>query len=411
VKTQPSPSPLVDEPFPRPVRWGAAEQARLQAMLQQQSLFYWRGPQTGALLEEFRRHYALKHCFPCSSGSAAIHVALAALRLRPGDEVIVPPITDMGSVIGILYQQAVPVFADVDPRTYNLDPHAARAAITPKTRAIMPVHLAGNPCDMTAFRDLAREHGVALIEDCAQAWGARHQGHPVGLFGDFGCFSFNDFKHLSCGDGGVVGTNSEKYGPSLGKWGDKSYDRVAGERDVALLRDPADLAPNYRISEPQSAIAAVQLTKLSDVVERRAGAGLSLNSHLAAVSGLLPPVIRAGDTHSFWFYLFRLEPGRFRVGRDEFAAALVAEGVNAWAGYLPKPVYGYRVFQNHNFFGGAWPARDAGLTRMDYRTVRCPVAEAVLADSIVLPLNEAMSPAYIDKVGRAVATVARRLAT
>jgi perosamine synthetase len=403
--TPPSVSPpLVDEPVPQPVRWGDAELARLTTMVGQSSLFYWKGPQTTALLEEFRRHYPLKYAFPCSSGTASLHIAVAALRLRPGDEVIVPPITDMGSVIGILYQQGVPVFADLDPRTYNLDPADVRRRITAKTRAIMAVHLAGNPCDLAALRALALEYHLILIEDCAQAWGARYQGTPVGLVGDFGCYSFNDFKHIACGDGGVVATNSERFGPGLTKWGDKSYDRVAG------TRSPEELAPNYRMSEPQSAVAAAQLTKLTDIVARRNHAGEFLTSLLAGTPGVLVPTVVPGNTHSYWFYMLRLELAHFSATRAEFAAALVAEGVAAGSGYIPTTVYQYPVFQNHNFFGGAWPVRDHGMTTMDYRIVSCPVAEAIIADCLTLRLNEAMSDAYLAKVARAFRAVAARFA-
>lgn len=396
--------PIVDEPVPLPQRWGDAELARLTAMVQQSSLFYWKGPQTTALLEEFRKHYPLKYCFPCSSGSASLHVAVAALRLKPGEEVIVAPITDMGSVIGILYQQGVPVFADLDPHSYNLDPAAVRRAITSKTRAIMAVHLAGNPCDLTALAAIAREHKIALIEDCAQSWGARHRGTPVGLIGDFGCYSFNDFKHIACGDGGIVATNSEEYGPGLSKWGDKYYDRVVGGREID------ELAPNYRISEPQSAVAAAQLTKLADIVARRIHVGEFLTSQLAGAPGVIPPSIANGDTHSYWFYMIRLELARFKVSRADLSAALNAEGVACGAGYIPRPVYRYPVFQNHNFFGGAWPVRDSGLTKMDYRQVSCPVSQAILDDCLVFKITEAMSDAYIEKVGRAVTTVTKRLA-
>ncbi|MDB6095092.1 MAG: glutamine--scyllo-inositol aminotransferase [Verrucomicrobia bacterium] len=398
----PSLKPIVDEPVPQPGRWGAEELARLAAMVTQSSLFYWKGPQTTALLEEFRRLYPLKYAFPCSSGTASLHIALAALRLRPGDEVIVSPITDMGSVIGILYQQGVPVFADLDPRTYNLDPADVSRRITAKTRAIMAVHLAGNPCDLAALSALARRHKVALIEDCAQAWGAKHRGTPVGLIGDFGCYSFNDFKHIACGDGGIVATNHETYGPALTKWGDKSYDRVAG------TRAPEELAPNYRISEPQSAVAAAQLGKLKEIVSRRNHAGGLLTSLLADVPALLLPTVADGDTHSYWFYLLRLDLPRLSVSRADFVAALNAEGVAAGAGYIPTTVYQYPVFRNHNFFGGAWPARDHGLTTMDYRQVSCPVAEAIIEDCIVLRLNEAMSDDYIGKVARAMRVVAQR---
>lgn len=398
----PPPLPIVDEPFPQLQRWGAEEAAQLASMVGQASLFYWQGPQTTLLLERFRQLYPLRYAFPCSSGTAALHVAVAALRLKPGDEVVVPPITDMGSLIGILYQQGVPVFADLEPDTGNLSAAAVRAALTSRTRAIMAVHLAGNPSDLQALRAIADEHSLALIEDCAQAWGAQWQGRPVGTVGDFGCYSFNDFKHVSCGDGGVVGTNLEAFGPGLNKWGDKSYDRVKGGRD------PEDLGLNYRMSEPQAAVAAVQLTKLGHIVERRHRAGTRLCELLGAIGGLRMPAIRPGDLHSYWFLLTRLELEKFRVSRADLVAALKAEGVECTAGYLPRPVYRYPVFQNHNFFGGAWPARDAGYTAMDYRQVRCQVAEEILGDCVVFRINEAMSDRYVGKLAEAVRVVLGR---
>ncbi len=373
-------------------------------MLGQESLFYWKGPQTTALIGEFRRHYPLQHCFPCSSGSAALHVAVAALRLKPGEEIIVPPITDMGSVIGILYQQLVPVFADLDPQTYNLDPADVRRKVTAKTRAIMPVHFAGNPCDLGALGAIAREHKLSVIEDCAQAWGARWQGKPVGTIGDTACYSFNDFKHLSCGDGGMVASNDATLGPTLQRWGDKYYDRVSGNRNIE------EFAPNYRMSEPQAAVAAAQMTRLPGIVELRHRAGELLTSLLQDVPGIRLPASAPGDTHSYWFYMMRLELERFRAPRAEIAAAMVAEGASVIAGYIPHTLYQYPVFQRHGFFGGSWPIRDAGMTAMDYRAVSCPVAEAMVGDCAFFRLNEAMGDSYIEKVARAIRTVAGRLA-
>jgi dTDP-4-amino-4,6-dideoxygalactose transaminase len=292
------------------------------------------------------------------------------------------------------------VFADVDPRTYTLDPAAVRRALTAKTRAIMPVHLAGNPADTDALVAVAREAGVALIEDCAQAWGAEEQGRPVGLRGDLACFSFNDFKHLSCGDGGIVATDAEDLGPGLSKWGDKFYDRVGGGRE------PEELAPNYRMSEPQAAVAAAQMGRLREIAETRNRLGERLTAQIADLPGVRPPWVRPGNRHSYWFYFLRLETGRFAGGRDGFVAALRAQGVAAGAGYIPRPVYAYPVFRNHNFFGGHWPVRELGLTAMDYRDVRCPEAEAILADGVTMPINEAMTDAYIDKVAAAIRAVA-----
>jgi dTDP-4-amino-4,6-dideoxygalactose transaminase len=375
-------------------------------MVDQPSLFYWNGPQTTALVDEFRRTYPLRWCMPCSSGSASLHIAVAALQLPPGAEIITSPVTDMGSVIGILFQQCVPVFADIDPHTYNLDPADVRRRITSKTRALMVVHLAGNPSDLDALLAVAREHHLRVIEDCAQAWGACHRGRPVGLFGDLACYSLNEFKHISCGDGGIVGTNDERLGPSLCQWGDKFYDRITGNRN------PEALAPNYRMSEPQAAVAAAQMAKLPAIVAAHIRLGTRLLGRLRdlALPGVVLPAVDPRDTHSFWFCLLRLEPACFRCSRDEFVAALVAEGVRAAAGYIPKPVYAYPVFQNHNFFGGGWPLRDAGLTTMDYRTVRCPAAETLLADGISLPINPAMTDEWIDQTADALAKVARHFA-
>lgn len=387
-------------------RWGAAELARLTTMVDQPSLFYWNGPQTNAMLEEFRRTYPLRWCMPSSSGTAALHIAVAALQLPPGSEVITSPVTDMGSVIGILYQQCVPVFADIDPHTYNLDPTDVRRRITPRTKALMVVHLAGNPSDMEALMAIAREHGLLVIEDCAQSWGACHRGKPVGLFGDVACYSLNEFKHISCGDGGIVGTSDERFGPTLTKWGDKHYDRVTGNRN------PEALSPNYRMSEPQAAVAAAQMVKLPEIIGAHIRFGSRLLGRLReqALPGIVLPAVDPRDTHSFWFCLLRMEAARFRVGRDEFVAALKAEGVNAAAGYIPKPVYAYPLFQNHNFFGGGWPLRDAGLTSMDYRKVRCPNAETMLSDGISLPIHPGMTGEFVDQTAAALAKVVRHFA-
>ena len=390
------------EALPLRRRWGEAELAHLRPMTEQTSLFYWNGPQTTELLKTFRALYPLKHCMPCSSGSAALHIAVAALKLEPGSEVIVPAITDMGSVIGILYQQLVPVFADVDGGTYNLDPADVRWRITSKTRAIMAVHLMGNPCDMKELMTIAREFDLRVIEDCAQAWGAKWQGEVVGLQGDLSCYSFNEFNHLSCGDGGIVGTNQVGWGEGLSKWGDKHYDRVLGGRD------PATLSPNYRITEPQSAVARGQLEKHDAIIARRRVLGLRLTAWLEPLAGVQLQAVRAGNESSYWFCIVRFDPDRFTVDRDTLAAALVAEGVAGEKGYLPMPVYGYRVFQNHDFFAGRWPLKEAGLTTMDYRQVKCPQAEALLVDCMTLQLNESMPEAYIDGVARAFEKVVRR---
>ncbi len=378
---------------PAPLRWGEPELEQLRQAIGQQSLFYWKGPQTAALLSRFHEQTPLEHTMACSSGTAAIHIALAAAGIAPGDEVIVPPITDMGTVIGILYQLAVPVFADLEATSANLCPVDVRRKITPKTRAIIVVHLAGNPVAMEPFQALAREFGLLLIEDCAQAWGARYQGKPVGTMGDVGCFSLNDFKHIGAGDGGIVGSNDATIGPKLRLFGDKGYGRTGPNRGVQSI-----LAPNYRISELQSAVGVAQLGRLPCITQKRHELGEALREQLTGLPGLEPASVAEGGYSTWWFQHARLAPGR---DRDRYVAALQAEGAEVSAGYIPTPLYRTPVFQEHAFFAGQWPIKTLGLTSMDYREVCCPVAEEILATMIRMTIHESMTPEWIEGTARA----------
>ena len=215
-------APTVTAEVPPLVRWDDRERQQLAEMIDQPSLFYWNGPQTELLVERFRQRYPLAHVMACSSGTGALHAAVSAAGVGPGDEVITTPITDMGTVIGILYQQGVPVFADLEGDRYNLDVADVADKITPKTKAILAVHLGGNPADMAGLKKLADQHDLVLIEDCAQAWGATYRGRPVGTIGHIGCYSLNDFKHIGCGDGGIVGSSDERFGPRLQMLADKA---------------------------------------------------------------------------------------------------------------------------------------------------------------------------------------------
>src|SRR5213594_1765610 len=378
---------------------GEPERQRLEAMLGQDSLFYWKGPQTTLLIERFKNVCPVKYVMPCSSGTAALHIAVAAAGIGPGDEVITSPITDIGTVIGVIYQQGVPVFGDLGGSTYNLDPTDVERRITPKTKAIIAVHLCGNPCDLRALKALADKHGLVLIEDAAHAWGAKYRGQPVGTIGQLACFSLQNSKHITCGDGGVVGSNDEHFGPLLQKFGDKGFDRVKG----GLFES---FATNYRMSEPQAAVAAAQLDRLEGIISKRARLGNLLTEKIAGLPGVVPHQVHPQDRCGYWFYFFRLKPGAFRCERAEFVKALVAEGAEASAGYIPVPLHRNPVFQNHSFFAGRWPIRELGLTKMDYSKQVTPVAEDILRSGIRLTIHEAMTEDYINSVGEAIRKVA-----
>ncbi len=391
----------VKNSLPKLRRWGDKEQRRLTSMIEQDSLFYWKGPQTTQLIENFRKLCPSKYVMSCSSGTAALHIAVAASGIQPGDEVITSPITDIGTVIGVIYQQGVPVFADLDPATFNLDPDDVARKITPKTKAIIAVHLAGNPCDLSRLKGVADRFNLVLIEDCAQAWGAHYRNQPIGTIGHIGCFSLQQSKQVTCGDGGIVASNDERFGPKLQRFGDKGLDRLG---TGGLFES---FATNYRMSEPQAAVAAAQLERVEEIASKRAKLGNRLSELVRGVEGVEPHRIHPEDRCTFWFYMLRLHLNHLRCDRTEFVKALAAEGVPASAGYIPVPLYGNPVFQQHGFFAGHWPIRDYGLTNMDYTKVSCSTAESILKTSVRISIQESMSEAYVESIAEAVRKVAK----
>ncbi|MBI5693930.1 MAG: DegT/DnrJ/EryC1/StrS family aminotransferase [Verrucomicrobia bacterium] len=380
-------------------RWGDLERERLNAMLEQDTLFYWKGPQTTLALERFRKHCPLKYAHTCSSGTAALHIATIAAGIGPGDEVITSPITDIGTVIGVIYQQGVPVFADLGASTYNLDPADVERRITPRTKAIIAVHLCGNPCDLRPLRALADKHKLVLIEDACQAWGARYRGQPIGTIGHIACFSLQQTKHITTGDGGVVASNDERFGPLLQRAGDKGADRVKGGGFQMF-------ATNYRMAEPQAAVLAAQLERLEGVAAKRARLGNLLTEKIKDVPGILPHQVHPEDRCVYWFYFMRFNPKKLKCDRAAFVKALAAEGVQCSAGYIAVPLHREPVFQKHGFFAGRWPVRELGLTKMDYTKHQTPEVEAILQNGIRFVIHEGMTEDYIVGAAEAVRKVA-----
>ena len=244
-----------------------------------------------------------------------------------------------------------------------------------------------------------RERLDAMLH-CAQAWGARYRGKPVGTVGHFACFSLQNSKLITCGDGGAVGSNDPQFGPLLQKFGDKGYDRIKGGGFQAF-------ATNYRMSEPQAAVAAAQLGRLEHIAATRSRFGNLLTEKIAGVTGIAPHDVHPEDRAVYWFYMFRLKPDAFRCDRAEFVRALRTEGVAASAGYIGVPLYGEPVFQEHGFFAGRWPVREFGLTKMDYTKHHCPEAEAILKTGVRIVIHQAMTEDYIQGVATAVKKVAR----
>ena len=254
----------------------------------------------------------------------------------------------------------------------------------------------------------ADKHKLILIEDCAQAWGAKHRGQPIGTIGHVACFSLMNSKHIGTGDGGVVASSDPRIGPALQKFADKGFDRTA----TGFTWDQtAVLASNYRMGELQAAFGAAQLERLEAIAARRAALGRALIEEISGLPAVMPPALPVADRGTFWFFYFRLRLDKLKCSRAEFVEALKAEGAAASAGYIPVPLYRTRVFREHAFFAGRWPLREAGLTRMDYARVQCPEAESILTTGVQCPLNEAMDEAYVREIGAAVRKVAGHFST
>ncbi|WP_203433759.1 DegT/DnrJ/EryC1/StrS family aminotransferase [Jiangella asiatica] len=391
------PLPAVTEPTGRTL--GAEEEAAVLRVLRSGMLSGVWGSEVPALTTEFAQLVGARHAVACTSGTAALHLAVAVVDPDPGDEIIVPPISDMGTVAPVIAQNAVPVFADVEPGTGNLDPSSVAALIGPRTRAVIAVHLFGKPAAVEELRAITDRAGITLIEDCAQAYLARVRPHDpdgplVGTVGQLGCFSLQQYKHITTGDGGLVTTDDPELARRMRRFADKGWPRESGER--AYL----SFALNYRMTELVAAVAREQLRKLPGVVARRRACAADATKRLAGLDGLtLPP--DDGD-HVYWYYPLLVD-GLSRSGMARYAAALTAEGVPSVAGYLSRPLYAEPVLREARTYGSSgFPLRG----RATYPDGLCPVAEDLLYRRlVVVPWNENYTAADVDDIVAAIAKV------
>ncbi|WP_433158823.1 DegT/DnrJ/EryC1/StrS family aminotransferase [Kribbella sp. CA-247076] len=391
-----TPLPSVMEASGR--RFGDEEVKAAERVLRSGMLSATWGTEVPALEQEFAELLRAGHAVACSSGTAALHLAVAAVNPAPGEEIITTPISDMGTVFPILMQNAVPVFADVDPVTGNLDPAAVAAAITPRTRAVMAVHLFGKPAPIAELRALCDQHGLVLIEDCAQAYLAPVGDTFVGRIGHIGCFSLQQTKHISAGDGGLVITDDPALAQRMRLFADKGWPRATNERNYLFL------ALNYRMTELVGAVTRAQLTRLAGVVADRRTAAARATAGIADLPGITPPP-DTGD-HVYWQYPLVLDPA---VAGDlrEWAAALTAEGVPANGGYLTSPLYGAPALRERVTYGDShFPLQD-----VEYPVGLCPTAEELIDRRLlVLPWNENYTIEDVDDIVTAIRKVHGALA-
>ncbi len=391
-------------PFGTGKRFGEEEKEQLMQVIDDDMLFYFFGKKVFEFQKEFAAMHHMQHCIACSSGTAAVHIAIGTLQLRPGMEVITSAITDMGSLTGILYQNLIPVFADIDPQTYNMDPVSVEQCITKKTSAILVVHHSGLVADMDKFIILSEKYKIPLVEDVAQAYLGDYKGHLAGTIGVINAFSLNHFKHINCGSGGMVLTNTDQKRRLATLFLDKCYDREGGKRN------PSFLAPNYQMTELQGAVALAQLKKLPWIIEQRRRLGDRLTAYLKDVPGITPQFIPEGCRHTYFLFLFRVDTDKLKISTEEFSKVLEAEGIpnNAHMITGGMPEYAYDIFKNRSAFPDSQHpfVNNALETNISYQDISCPHAEKAFEQVINLQISEFYTEKDIDDMAQAVEKVA-----
>jgi len=312
--------------------------------------------------EEFKARCGADYAIAVSSGTAALHLAFLSI-LKPGDEVILPSFTFIASANTVLLAGGKPVFADIDERTFTLDPDDVLERITDRTRALEPVHLYGQPADVRAFLDIAEDHGLWLVWDAAQAHGAAYDGRDVGSFRDLVCFSFYATKNMTTGEGGMITTCHKDLA-----------EKISMLKDHGQAKRYWSLMPgfNYRMMEVQAAIGLHQLRKLEEFNRARIRNARFLSRRLSKLEGIRPPYVREGVRHVFHQYTVLLELEGLRCDRDEFVKALRAENIDARV-YYPVPIHKQPAY------------RDL------CKGLKLPVTEEVASRVLSLPVHPALT--------------------
>lgn len=330
--------------------WPSFAQAEIEAaaaVLQSGKVNYWTGQEGRRFEKEFADSVGCKYAVALANGSVALELALYALGIQPGDEVIVPSRTFVASASCVAMRGATPVFADVHRESQNITAESIRRALTPRTKSIIVVHLAGWPCDMVPILAVAHQHGLKVIEDCAQAQGATYKNKPVGSIGDVAAFSFCQDKIMTtCGEGGMLTTNDHSLWELAWSFKDhgKNYEAMSGAQSPQVFRWVHDrIGTNWRMTEMQSAVGRTLLRKIPQMVERRRHLAALLSQHFSQIPALRVTIPPPDIGHSYYKYYVFFRPERLREGWDQvrILQAINAEGIPCFAGscseiYLEK---------------------------------------------------------------------------
>lgn len=359
---------------------------------------FYGGPEVRAFEREWAKYYGVKYVVSVNSATAALYAAVGASGIEPGEEVIVSPYTMCASATAAVVYGAIPVFADIEPDYFCLDPKSIEERITDKTRAIIVVDIFGQVYDVEAINKLARKHNLVVIEDCAQAPGVKYKGKYAGTFGDIGVFSLNYHKHVHTGEGGMVVTNNKKYAEKLQLIRNHGEAVVEGKG----VRDLSNMVGfNYRMTELEAAIGRIQLKKVKKLITVRRKNVEYLNDKLKKIPGIKPVKIRSGAEHAYYLQPLLFDQKEVGMERNKFIEAVKAElpvtelreteGVKISSGYV-KPLYMLPMYQQKIAFGSKgypWTSFENGK-KIQYKKGLCPVAEKLYSEELFY--HELMRP-------------------
>jgi dTDP-4-amino-4,6-dideoxygalactose transaminase len=365
--------PIRTRPFSSWPIFGKAEETGLLRALRSGNWGRLQGIEVARFEDRFAKMHGCRHAVAVVNGTVSLRLALMAAGLHAEDEVIVPPYTFFSTASAVIEANMVPVFADIDLDTFNLDPRALAQAITPRTRAVIPVHFGGLTANMDAINTIARKRKLVVIEDAAHAHGARHRNGAVGSLGDAASFSFQSTKNLTCGEGGILTTNDEELAENC-----RSLQNC-GRIPTGVWYEHHILSGNYRLGEFQGAVLNAQLDRLEAQTKTRDRNGHYLSRRLTALPGINPQ--RRPDycvRHSYHLLLLRLDSREFGAPREAVIEALKAEGIPCSAGYgfsLPQqPMFRRRAFG---------PYLQCSADKLNFERVRCPNSDLICREQAV----------------------------
>jgi len=360
------------------------EQQEVLKVMKSQMLTLLHGEYVSKFEEEFARYIGVKHAIAVNTGTAALHMAIAALNIGPGDEVIVPPFTFIASASSILHNNAIPIFADIDDKSYTLDPNSVRNKITEKTKAIIPVHLAGICADMSGLMDIASESGISVIEDAAQSIGTQCYNKKVGSIGHLGCFSFYPSKNITTGEGGMVTTNDDELAEQC------RLLRHHGEPEWYVYDR---LGYNYRMTEIQAAIGRVQLRKIDSFISMRNKNAKYLSEATSNLKGINPPFVPEYCDPAFNYWIGRLEPDVLGITKTQFLDRFPRSKV-----LYPKPLYKTKLFQEKIAYSKGCPWSCPFYNKeINYKDVYLPIVEKVTQEIFALDIHPKISKESLDE--------------